>query len=155
MTYNSVPSRPRMPEEENKEQKELKYKKQVRGRNATSARFLQEDQEKIGLVHTRDFREERTQDPRCKPHAEQTKHRSGRRHGNQTEQDSPRSMGLHTSNSATNQESRRNMTNCPVTGANAIQLPFLQTKRHTPARTLQQTNSILLQLAGYTRHEKN
>ena len=154
MANNSAPSRPKVSGEENREQREIKYKEQVWGRDTTSARFLQEDQEKTGFVHTRDSRGERIQDSRCEPHVEQTRHRSVR-HGNQTEQDSPRPTGLYTSSSATNQESRRNMKNYPVTGANAIQLPFLQTKRYTPARTLKQTNSILLQLAGYTRYEKN
>ena len=165
MVNNSAPSsraaRPKVSGEENRDQKELRYKEQSRGWNTTSIEFLREDHGKTGFVHKRDFRGERIEDSMCNPHVEQARQRPVKngidqvRYCNKTERDGLHFAGPHSSSSATNQKSQRNIQNYPVTGANAIQLPFPQPKRHTPVRTLQQTNSILLQLAGYTRHEKN
>ena len=157
---HNVPSdrivRPEMPE-----YADVRHEKRSQGGTTTSTDSLCNNLEATRYIQKRKYREEGTEDSMQNNSVEQGRQRqvkdkrSSVEYKNRKERDFPNLTRPHILSSTTNLRCPRNPQKGPVTGANAIQLPSSQPRRHIPVRTPQQTNRILLQLAGYIKDDRN
>ena len=144
------------------EHADVRHEKQSRGGTTTSTDSLCDSLEATRYIQKRKYREEGTEESMQSNYVKQERQRQVKNKKNSVElqnrkeQDFQRFTRPHIFSSTTNLRCQRNPQNLsPATGANAIPLPSSQPMRHIPVRTLQQTNRILLQLAGYIKDGKN
>ena len=144
------------------EHADVRHEEQSRGGITTPTDSPCYSLEATRYIRKRKYREEGTEESMQSNHVKQERQRQVKNKNNSVEpqnkkeQDFQRFTRPHILSPTTNLRCQRNPQNLsPATGANAIPLSSSQPMKHIPARTLQQTNRILLQLAGYIEDGKN